>query len=1169
MLNLQKQNFSSSEFRCNIRNLRSESGVAYIVILFILIILSLLSLAFLQKVGTETSATMNRGINMQAHYLAESAANHALWRLLNEPSFPVSETTYYMHTLGQGRYGYKVRRHTDTTFATIATVGAIGESVVNQSYVLHVKPPSLPPFSGCPKNLLFVVDDALNLTSTETARKTLMEGWNATVTPISDTASSLEIFDGIAANDVIYISQEITSLTNASKLRDAEIGIVNEEYQISNDLGLTSGEGSGFFSSMDILDNTHYITSEFSLGALTLFDPAYDIYTGGGMTLAPDLLVLGKCSNILSAPLVAIETGGSLWDSGTAAGRRVQVPWGDDFSALNADGQSLMMRAIEWAAGMDGGCGGSFLGPFAHWKLDDETGLTAVDSEGGHDGTLTNGPAWTAGQLDGALDFDGMNDYVDVGTFDVSGSGLTLLGWFNAETLSVDGRIISKAKSTSAADAWWQLSVISSQYLRLRIKAGGTTTTFADSSMKVTTGQWYFAAATYDNTSGSMKLYLNGTEVASGTHAVGGAVDVDPTVPVAIGANGSVEQLFDGVLDDVRIYDRALSGSEIFDLYGVESDLVVFAHWKLDDEVGLTAVDSESGHDGTLVDGPAWTTGQVDGALDFDGVDDYVSVGAFDVSGTGLTLMGWFNADTFAGDGRIISKANGTSASDAWWQLSVISSQYLRLRVKAGGTTTTFADSSVNLATGQWYFAVATYDNTSGMMKLYLDGVEVASGTHAVGGPVDVHPSVPVAIGANGTVERFFGGVLDDVRVYDRPLSSIEITNLYANGSDNDSYLDQFNSRTCSATVDYAGSDGLLDWSPLKWTETGELNNPCSGLVQIADDPAIPDPGSYRLMLDERNRSIARKVDLSGFTSATLRFDFRQYNYPTTNESFIVSVSGDGGSNWTELENFHGIVSHTEYQAAVYDISPYIASNTMIRFETTGSNTIQTVYVDNVRINEGTGGGGVVFENFSETKNPDEETFIDIAKPSGTVVGDLLIAAVVTDEDTSSNITPPSGWNEISLGQESSAVTFGVWWKLADAGEPSTYQFDWTGDDPFQSYGWIMRFTGHDPSAPIATASTGSGSNRNPLSTNVITGSDGNLILRLGGFDDDDITVGNPGLSGHTAITMESSSTSSNRVSGGAGYTYQITAGDTGTSNFNLTGREEYRTVTIAIRPEL
>jgi hypothetical protein len=63
---------------------RSESGIGYVMVLLILVLMSSLSLAFLAKVGTETSATMKRGDGMQASYLAETAANHAMWRLLND-----------------------------------------------------------------------------------------------------------------------------------------------------------------------------------------------------------------------------------------------------------------------------------------------------------------------------------------------------------------------------------------------------------------------------------------------------------------------------------------------------------------------------------------------------------------------------------------------------------------------------------------------------------------------------------------------------------------------------------------------------------------------------------------------------------------------------------------------------------------------------------------------------------------------------------------------------------------------------------------------------------------------------------------------------------------------------------------------------------------------------
>jgi K319-like protein len=117
---------------------RSEAGFSYMAILILLAILSTLTFSFLFKTGTQTQATVTRGQSMQAHYLAETAANHAIWRMLNEPGFDPAADTYTMHSLANGRYGYKVRMPTETTFATVATVGAIEDSVVNQSYVQYI-----------------------------------------------------------------------------------------------------------------------------------------------------------------------------------------------------------------------------------------------------------------------------------------------------------------------------------------------------------------------------------------------------------------------------------------------------------------------------------------------------------------------------------------------------------------------------------------------------------------------------------------------------------------------------------------------------------------------------------------------------------------------------------------------------------------------------------------------------------------------------------------------------------------------------------------------------------------------------------------------------------------------------------------------------------------------
>ena len=163
------------------------------------------------------------------------------------------------------------------------------------------------------------------------------------------------------------------------------------------------------------------------------------------------------------------------------------------------------------------------------------------------------------------------------------------------------------------------------------------------------------------------------------------------------------------------------------------------------------------------------------------------------------------------------------------------------------------------------------------------------------------------------------------------------------------------------------------------------------------------------------------------------------------------------------------------------------------------------------------------YTELTEAKATSDTTSITISTPSGISEDDLLIVAVVTDGATSSSLSPPvgEGWTEIDVGDYSSEVTLGVWWKLADPSESSTHEFTWSGDE--QAYAWMMQFTGHNPDNPIKGWAANEESSINPISPAVITTVDNCIILRLGVFDDDDITLNNPGLSGHTAITMDTS----------------------------------------------
>ena len=211
-------------------------------------------------------------------------------------------------------------------------------------------------------------------------------------------------------------------------------------------------------------------------------------------------------------------------------------------------------------------------------------------------------------------------------------------------------------------------------------------------------------------------------------------------------------------------------------------------------------------------------------------------------------------------------------------------------------------------------------------------------------------------------------------------------------------------------------------------------------------------------------------------------------------------------------------------------------------------------------------GNRVIYEEFTEAKRPSNVQDITLSIPPGTSEGDLLIAVVVTDDNETLSAPAGEGWSEIDQDVGYWSVTMGVWWKLADASESPTHQFTWGSIE--EAYGWMMRFTGHDQADPINAAQVlGGDANPSPPSPAVTTTVANTMILRIGGFDDDDINVDDTGLTDHTDITMDKSSNGNGTCSGGAAYKQQDAIGDSGASSFLLTGWEQYRTITIAIAP--
>jgi hypothetical protein len=192
-----------------------------------------------------------------------------------------------------------------------------------------------------------------------------------------------------------------------------------------------------------------------------------------------------------------------------------------------------------------------------------------------------------------------------------------------------------------------------------------------------------------------------------------------------------------------------------------DADLV--AHYELD---GDTDDSSGNGNHGAVAGDPQWVTGQISGALNFDGVDDYIDCGtssAFDL--TEVTVACWIKVTTFDKTWQaIVTKGDNSWRIHRWSNGNGINWAHTGLSpLSVGGTT--------NVNDGAWHHIAGTYDGTNRV--LYVDGQVDASDTPTGTISVSTHP---VLIGENAQATgRHWSGLIDDVRIYDYGLSRAEI----------------------------------------------------------------------------------------------------------------------------------------------------------------------------------------------------------------------------------------------------------------------------------------------------------------------------------------------------------------------------------------------------------
>jgi len=219
-------------------------------------------------------------------------------------------------------------------------------------------------------------------------------------------------------------------------------------------------------------------------------------------------------------------------------------------------------------------------GLVSHWKLDETSGTIATDSAGTNNGTLTNGPTWVTGKLNNALSFDGTNDYVNAGNpaslTDINVKTISAWIKLNSYGETSYGRVVDKENDNSDG---WNFFVANATAANLGSIAyihhgAGGYGVWSSPTNSITVGNWYHAVMVYDRTSylNDPVFYINGALVATTENQSppAGAMDNDNLRSVFIGnSNAAAERTFNGSIDDVRVYNRALSAGEIKMLYNM------------------------------------------------------------------------------------------------------------------------------------------------------------------------------------------------------------------------------------------------------------------------------------------------------------------------------------------------------------------------------------------------------------------------------------------------------------------------------------------------------------------------------------------------------------------------------------------------------------------------
>ena len=455
--------------------------------------------------------------------------------------------------------------------------------------------------------------------------------------------------------------------------------------------------------------------------------------------------------------------------------------------------------------------------PVGYWRLGEDSGSTAFDIAGNNkNGIYLNGvslnqdDAIVAGG-DGSVSFDRTNDYIQLSNLNLNttaGAKNTVEFWMNWDGNNNTMPIGFNNYDLNFTNGSFGFNT-------------GSSDTLGISSNGLANKWVYVTAVFYNGTPSAInnELYIDGVKqnlIQQGT-PTSRTITTDMVVS---GWTTSTAYKFGGKLDELAVYNKALSASDIQEHYllgksdfdttkfnisdspSLSIDMISnnasnimnsltsytdiikadnpLGYWKLGETSGTTVFDSSVNNinatytNGVVLGKDGGISNSINTSANFDGINDYITAGnnaSFKMT-SAMTLEAWINPSAITGTHNIVSR-------EGEYLLSIHSNGNLYYAIAASNPSWDWVDTGYKVQTNEWTHLTFTTDSTAGQIKLYANGNEVY--TRALTGNIgDVDGgNNNLMIGARNGTSEYFKGQIDEVAIYNTALSANQIKNHY------------------------------------------------------------------------------------------------------------------------------------------------------------------------------------------------------------------------------------------------------------------------------------------------------------------------------------------------------------------------------------------------------